>query len=145
MARVKIDLPDKRLCEIPLNIRITDLNYGNHVGNDAVVSILHEARVQLLNLGGFTELSVGGCGLIMADLTVEYIRELFYGDKLIISIACGEISRIGFELFYEIKAMRDDMTFTAAKAKTGMVCYDYLEKRVARVPDDFITFLQEKT
>lgn len=141
MARIKIDIPERRLAEIQIEVRITDLNYGNHVGNDSIVSIIHEARVQFLKLGGFSELSVGEPGLIMTDLSVEYIRELFYGDQLSISIACAEISRLSFELFYEITATREEKAFVAAKAKTGMVCYDYQAKRVAMVPDPFKNFL----
>lgn len=141
MARIKINIPEKRLAEIKIEVRITDLNYGNHVGNDAIVSIIHEARIQFLKTGGFSELSVGGPGLIMTDLSVEYIRELFYGDQLTISIASGEISRLSFELFYEIWAGREEKTFIAAKAKTGMVCYDYQVKRVAMIPASFNHFL----
>ena len=141
MARIKIEVPEPRLAEILIPVRITDLNYGNHVGNDAVVSIIHEARVQFLKKGGYTELNIGGPGLIMADLAVEYLRELFYGDQLIISIAVAEISRLSFELCYEIKAQRENDIFISAKAKTTMVCYDYLAKKVTAVPDTFKEFL----
>lgn len=141
MARIKIEMPEKWLYKTEIGVRITDLNYGNHAGNDAIVSILHEARVRFLKAGGFSELWVGGPGLIMADLTVEYIRELFYGDILTISISSADISRLSFDLFYEIKATRDQLEFIAAKAKTGMVCYDYQAKRVAAIPDVFKTFL----
>lgn len=141
MARIRIDIPEKRLAEINVPVRITDLNYGNHVGNDAIVSLVHEARVQFLKTGGFSELNVGGPGLIMADLAVEYVRELFYGDQLVISIAAAEISRLSFELYYEIKAQRENEIFVAAKAKTAMVCYDYSIKKVASVPDEFKKFI----
>ncbi len=141
MARVKIEIPEKKLFEAQVDVRITDLNYGNHVGNDALISILHETRVQFLKSGTFSEMWVAGPGLIMADLTVEYIRELFYGDRLTVSISCGEITRLSFELFYAVYATREDKTFIAAKAKTGMVCFNYQEKRVAAVPDTFRAFL----
>lgn len=141
MAKIKIDIPEKRLAEFKIPVRITDLNYGSHVGNDAIVSIIHEARVQFLKKGGYSELDVGGPGLIMADLAVEYVRELFYGDELIISIAAAEISRLSFELYYEIKAQREEEIFIGAKAKTAMVCYNYSVKKVAAVPEPFKDFL----
>jgi acyl-CoA thioesterase FadM len=143
MARIKIEVPDQRLAEIHIPVRITDMNYGNHVGNDAVVSIIHEARVQFLKKGGFTELNIGGPGLIMADLAVEYLRELFYGDQLIISMAVAEITRLSFELYYEIKAQREQDIFIAAKAKTTMVCYDYPAGKLTPVPDTFKKFLAQ--
>jgi acyl-CoA thioesterase FadM len=43
MARIKIELPQSFsfTCRIP--VRITDINYGGHAGNDTVLSIIHEA------------------------------------------------------------------------------------------------------
>ncbi len=48
MGRIKIDLPQKILASVSIPVRITDINYGNHVGNNALVEIIHEARVQFL-------------------------------------------------------------------------------------------------
>ncbi|MGN6400032.1 MAG: hypothetical protein ACTHMD_06240 [Flavisolibacter sp.] len=49
MARIKINLPENFFFNAAIPIRITDLNYGGHVGNDTILSLLHEARVQFLN------------------------------------------------------------------------------------------------
>ena len=43
-----------------LAVRITDLNYGNHVGNDKVLTFLHEARVRFLNSFGYSEFNLEG-------------------------------------------------------------------------------------
>lgn len=134
MARVKIDFPEKTLSEFSIPVRITDLNYGNHVGNDAFISVLHEARVQWLKQYGFTELNVDGVGLIMSDLAVEFKSESFYGDVIQIKIAAGEISRVSFELYYQLSAERNNAIILLANAKTGMVCYDYMIKKVAVMP-----------
>lgn len=86
-------------------------------------------------------MNIGGPGLIMSDLAVEYLRELFYGDQLIISIAASEVGRLSFELYYEVKARREENIFIAAKAKTTMVCYDYPAGKVTAVPESFKKFL----
>lgn len=77
MARIKIDMPEDKLAEIKIPVRISDINYGNHVGNDAFVSIIHEARAQWLQQEGYTELDFAGTGLIMSDLAVEFKMKLF--------------------------------------------------------------------
>ncbi|MEI2750570.1 MAG: thioesterase family protein [Ferruginibacter sp.] len=77
MARIKLDFPDKVLGTVEIPLRITDMNYGNHLGNDALVSILHEARVKWLNNLNYTELNVEGAGLIMGELVVSYLNEVF--------------------------------------------------------------------
>ncbi len=126
---------------VKIPVRITDINYGNHVGNDALVSIVHEARMQWLASGNFTELNIGGAGLILSDLAVEYKAESFYGDILSVGIAVGEVEKKSFEVYYEITTERNGKQILIAKAKTGMVCYDYAEKKVAAMPELFDAFL----
>ena len=60
MARIKIDLPSKIAFSTNIPVRITDLNYGGHVGNDTVLTIIHEARMQFLANAGYTEMKFGG-------------------------------------------------------------------------------------
>jgi len=136
MARVKIDLPDNYsfCCQIP--VRITDINYGGHVGNDTVLSIIHEARMQFFVNMGYTEMNFAGTGMIMADMAIEYKGELFYGDVVIASMAVGEISKIGFDLFYKLEKQIGDKRKLVAVAKTGMICYDYEKKKIAAVPEE---------
>lgn len=135
MARIKIDFPKNEIASFCIPVRITDLNYGNHVGNDAIVAIIHEARVQWLQQHQFTELNIEGAGLIMSDLAVEFKNESFYGDLINIKIAPGEITKVAFELYYQLSAKRNDQIILLANAKTGMVCYDYTSKKVAALPD----------
>ncbi len=139
MARVKLKMPGKILSTILVPVRITDLNYGNHVGNDSFVGILHEARVQWLHQHNFTELAAGGVSLIMADLQMEYKKESHYSDVLSISIAAGDISSSGFELYYSAKNQNNELVLLA---KTGMVCYDYTVKKVVRITDQLKSILE---
>lgn len=129
MARIKIEMPAIKLTVINIPVRISDINYGNHVGNDAFVSIIHEARLQWLMQHGLSELNVGGSGLIMGDLAVEFKSESFYGDIISVSLFAGELTRVSFELYYQLSAVRNDATIIIANAKTGMICFDYSIKR----------------
>ena len=60
MARINIDLPGDFKFSTTIPVRITDLNYGGHVGNDAILSIIHEARMQFLHHFGYSEINFGG-------------------------------------------------------------------------------------
>ncbi|MGH2552326.1 MAG: acyl-CoA thioesterase, partial [Chitinophagaceae bacterium] len=120
-------------------VRITDINYGGHAGNDTILSIIHEARMQFLNNMGYTEMDFAGAGMIMADVAIQFISELFYGDIIIASVATGEISKIGFELIYKLETTRpasNDLKVLVATAKTGMICYDYKTKKIVSVPEE---------
>lgn len=132
MARIKIELPEKKLYDIDLAVRISDINYGNHLGNDSLVSILHEARMQWLRSLNFTELTIDGSGLIMSDLAVEYKAEAFYGDKLRVSIFVTEPSAVSFDLYYSVLNQNKVLI---ARAKTGMVCYNYEKRKVVSIPE----------
>jgi acyl-CoA thioesterase FadM len=144
MARIKIDFPDNIIASIKLKVRIGDINYGNHVGNDAFVSLIHEARLQWLLQNNFSEINAGGTGLIMADLGIEYKKEAYYGEEILIEIAAGEIARVSFELFYQLSTERNQEKVLLAKAKTGMVCYQYELKKTVSVPDSLQQILQTK-
>lgn len=135
MARIRIELPQNPIAVFTIPVRITDINYGNHVGNNSLVEIIHEARMQLLLQHGFTEMEAGGTSLIMNELVVEFKNESFYKDTLEIKIFAGEISRVSFELFYLITALRNKHSTIIANAKTGMVCFDYNKKKVVAIPD----------
>jgi acyl-CoA thioesterase FadM len=142
MARIKIDFPDNIIASIKLKVRIGDINYGNHVGNDAFVSLIHEARLQWLLQNNFSEINAGGTGLIMADLGIEYKKEAYYGEEILIEIGTGEIARVSFELYYQLSTERNQEKVLLAKAKTGMVCYNYDLKKTVSVPESLQVILQ---
>ena len=143
MARVKLEIPDKILASVTVPVRITDINYGSHVGNDSLVGIVQEARVLWLRTGGYDELNIEGTGLIMADLAMEYKSESYYGDIIEIKIAVGAISKISFDLYYVLSAKRKNKELMVAKAKTAMVCYNYKAGKIAPLPEPFLTFLHK--
>ena len=141
MARLSLQLPKKILTTVSIPVRITDINYGNHVGNNSIVEIIHEARVQFLQQNGFTELDIAGTSLIMSELQVEYKNESFYPDLLHIDIYGGEIAKVSFELYYKISTKRDQQDILIALAKTGMVCYDYNIRKIRNVPEELKAIL----
>jgi acyl-CoA thioester hydrolase len=134
MSRIKIDLPESFSFTTSFPVRITDLNYGGHVGNDQVLSFLHEARVRYLQSLGYSELNLEGVSLIMADAALIFKNEMYYRDELEISIQAVEFSRVGFDLIYKIEKKMLDQSAVLALAKTAMVCFDYGLKKVAPLP-----------
>lgn len=141
MARVVIDLPETFPFKTFILVRITDLNYGGHVGNDSVLSFLHEARVRYLHSLDYTEFDFGGAGLIMSDAAVAFKREMFYGQVLLVSIAPANPGRAGFDLIYKVESETPEKTELYATAKTGMVCFDYEAKKIVAVPPEAHTRL----
>ena len=134
MPRVKIELPPTFSFQAIIPVRSTDLNYANHVGNDAILSIIHEARVQYLQKFGYGELNFGGTGLIMMDAAIEFKSEILYGQKILASVGAGEFSKFAFEIFYKLETENNQKRDLAVIAKTGMVCYDYSARKIVAIP-----------
>lgn len=141
MARVKLDLPENPVFAATIPVRITDLNYGGHVGNDTLLSILHEARVQFLTHFGFTEHNIGGKGIIMADAVLVYKAEIFYGTTLTVEIGVADLHSHGTDLTYRVM----DGEKEVAGAKTGIVFFDYEKRKIAHMPDEFKTLFASNT
>jgi len=138
MERIKLNIPEHFSFHTTIPVRITDLNYGGHVGNDAFLSLIHEARVQFLQHYGYSEMNVEGAGLIMADVAIEYKKELSYGDQVIISIIAAGFDKLGFDIFYKLELEDGEKRILAGKAKTGMMCFDYNLKKKMTVPANAI-------
>lgn len=135
MNRIKIDLPDRFPFSTEMRIRITDLNYGGHVGNDSFLALVHEARQLFLLSHGYGELQIEGIGLIMADAAIEFKKELNHGDIIRISVAAGGFDKLGFDLYYLLELVSGEQTVVAGKAKTGMMGFDYAQKKKVAIPE----------
>ena len=135
--RIKIKYNTPFLFSTKISVRISDINYGGHVGNDSFLSILHEARLQFLHSLQYTEMNIENASIIMADSALQYKAEAFYGDQLTIEISIDNFTEISFEIYYKITKQKDSEMIDVLFAKTGMVMYDYKDKKVISVPNKF--------
>src|SRR5699024_2819021 len=144
MARIKISCPKRPSFYTEIPVLIGAVNYGGHLGNDAVLSIMHEARMRFLNALGCSEKEAFGAGLIMADAAIAYRSEGFYRDVLSVGVVAYDIGGVGFDLFYELSCKRDNEEVIIAQAKTGMVCFDYQKRKTMRIPDKLKNALEKE-
>ena len=135
MSRVKIELPSAWSFSIEIPVRITDINYGNHLGNDSFLSILHEARMRWIHQFGWTELNVEKTGLIMVDIAVRFKSESVFGDILRVQLAPIEWTNLGFDLVYLATNARTGAE--VARAQSGMIFFDYTARRLTSMPAIF--------
>lgn len=132
MSRLKLDIPAHLPFVCHLQIRVTDLNYGAHLGNDKVLSLMHEARVQFFNHHGYSEVEAEGVSFIMGDCAILYKAEGFYGQRLRCEVGAGDYSRAAFDIYYRFVIEGEEKVL--AEAKTGLVCFDYKTRKVQSVP-----------
>ena len=141
MPKIKLKKQDNYEFEYKTTLQVTDINYGGHLGNDALVGITHEARVNLLRTLGFSELDLGDgkTGIIMADLAVNYLGEGFMFDEITVYSHIDEISSVSYRIFHHIASNEK----TIALAETGIIAFDYNERRIVEIPISFISALND--
>ncbi len=133
MARIRLEIPENLPFVTELTLRVGDMNYGNHLGNDALLGLLHEARLQFLASLGYSEMSLGGAASIMADVAIVYKAQAFRGDRLQIAVGTGDFTGSGFDVLYRVSHAQT--RGIVALAKTGMVLFDYERGRPLRLDD----------
>ncbi|NOU36590.1 MAG: thioesterase family protein [Kiritimatiellaceae bacterium] len=136
MARIKLEMPSVYPFKTELTVRITDINYGGHLGNADVLALMHEARVRFLKSFGYSEINVEGFGTIMLDSVVIYKAQAFAGDVLQIEVAAGDFSRLGCDIFYRMT--RKETGAEIALAKTGIAVFDYANQKRVSPPEAFV-------
>ncbi|MEM7109959.1 MAG: thioesterase family protein [Bacteroidota bacterium] len=143
MGRIKIEFPNPYIFKTKIKIRVSDINYGGHAGNDNILSIMHECRLQFLQHLGFkSEIDISeNIGIIVSDVAIHYKSESFYGDELEVKLAVDDFNKYGFDMLYQL----DNLTTNkeAATGKTGAVCVDYRLKKVVPIPEILIQRLNK--
>ncbi|HET8861199.1 thioesterase family protein [Marivirga sp.] len=140
MSRIKIDEPDNYLFKAKITTRITDLNYGGHVGNDRIFSFMHDARVQFIkSLGYKDEMDFDGLGNIQTDAAITYKAEVFAFEDLTIEVGLKDFNKYGCDFIYRFN--KSDGTL-AALGKTGIIFFDYEKRKIAQMPKSFLKKVQ---
>lgn len=121
MARVIIDLPKQFPFSTELDVRIQHINRGNHVGNDAMISFLNEARLRYMP-EQINTLRDSHIWMINADLSVIYKTEAFYGEVLVVEVAAAEFHKYGFDLFFRVTEKKSGRE--VSHAKMAMLLFD---------------------
>lgn len=136
MARIKLTLPETFSFSTQIQVRIDDINYGNHLSNDSYLKFMQEARMRFFSSMGYSEKNLAGTAVIMGDTAIVYKKECFYGDMLTIALSVSDIGKRSFDLFYRFTRESDQAV--VCEAKTGMVCYNYTNGKTEDVPQEFI-------
>jgi acyl-CoA thioester hydrolase len=139
VMRIKIEEPEIYFFSSFTKIKVSDLNYGNHLSNDKVLAFVHQARVELFQSWGFSELDFGGSAVIMTDAAIVFLAEGKLNDEIRIDIGLRDMSRVGFDLCYRLQKTGNNELL--AMVKTGIVCFDYQQKKVLAIPVDVKSIL----
>ncbi len=136
MARLQLSFPeDQFYYSTPMSVRVTDINAGNHLGNDSMISMISEARARFLFEFGVAETERDGTGIIVTDLATTYRAEAHARDQLLFEVGVMDFNKYGGDIIFRITRPRDRKLI--AMAKSGFVFFNYKRSEVVVMPEEF--------
>lgn len=120
-------------------IRVGDLNYGNHLAHDKLISIIHDARVCFFKEHQLPEINLENTFTITVhSLTINYLSQAYLGDTLIIQMFIEEIKKVSFTIKYKISS-KDKVV---ALCSTTLVCYNNNTHKPDKIPQSLLSIIE---
>ncbi len=145
--RIKIDIPTQKLFEHSIEIRTTDVNFGNHLGNERILMFAQECRGNWFKNYGVDETNLWGTHTLVADAAIQYLKEGFAYDMLDIRLYLGSMHRYGFDLYYDVVRQSGSNAIQGeeehiALAKTAILFRDNLSKNLVAPPPELLAIIK---
>jgi 4-hydroxybenzoyl-CoA thioesterase len=135
MSRIQIELPEQLHFVTEIMLYLSHMNYGGHLDNALLLTVVSEARARFFQSLGYTELNVEGVGIIVTDAALQYRSEAFHGELMVVSMGAADFGSKGCDLLW---CMNEKTTNReVARGKTGIVFFDYATRKVTQVPANF--------
>jgi acyl-CoA thioester hydrolase len=135
MTRIQIELPERFIFSTDIPIRIDDINRGNHLGYDRVLTFAEEARGRFLHSLGYKDEIIDRAGFIVVDAGIVYKKQGFYGQTLRVELAIPDFSSKGCDIIFRISNAETGEEMV--RVKTGVLFFDYKAQKVVAVPTSF--------
>ncbi len=141
MQRLKISAPEKLIFAMKHTVGISEVNYARHMDSVAMITLIHEARLQFLASLGFTESNIYGLGMVVTDLAIDFRSESFANDLLVIEVGTSKFNKYGFDIGF--KVTNNALETVVCIAKTGVVFFDFDKHKLAELPKVFESILKK--
>jgi acyl-CoA thioester hydrolase len=116
-----------------VQLRFRDTDALGHVNNAVYLSYLEIARIEYLK-AVLSAVETKDFGVIVARVEIDYRSPAFHHETLVVGIRVVELGGASMKMDYRIEDKKTGRL--VADAKTVMVCYDYLEGKPKRWPDE---------
>ncbi len=99
----------------PIKVRFSETDAFGHLNNTKVFVYFEEGRIEFFKEIGLMQewLSSGGEGIpVTSDLQCDYLRQLYFDDRLTIFVKVHSIGRTSVDLHYLIKNEKGEVCIT---------------------------------
>jgi len=135
MARISINLPERFTFATELAIYVGHVNYGNHLDNAMLISLVSEAQMRYFAALGYPEGRVGGLVTLIADAAVQYRSLAFRGEVVTVRMTASDFNPRGCDLVWQM--VERESGREVARGKTGIIFFDLEAGKPGTLPDDF--------
>ncbi|MCO5232772.1 MAG: thioesterase family protein [Chitinophagales bacterium] len=143
MKKEKIFFPETTLWRTRKVIAEQDINFAQHMGNERILVWADEIRTQFLtHIGWDIQCASDKIGIIVANHTIVYQSEGFLGDEILIEVGIDYLKECSFDMI--IRCRKEGAQKNMVIIRTGIVCFNYEQREIVRVPNQFIEFLKGK-
>lgn len=129
--------------DVQIPLRWADMDAYRHVNHARTVTLLEEARVDLVFRRAAQEgAGAWSDGLFVAGLQVDYKRQIAYtGQSVLVSMWVDQVRAASFMLHYEVRTGPTTEDPVAVVASTQMVPFDLAANRPRRLSGEEREFL----
>ena len=135
MPRIQYSLPEHFVFSTEMPIYTSHINWGGHLDNAQLLTLVSEARVRFFQWLGYTEAQIEHCSIVVGDMLVQYQSEAFHGETMRVQMVPTDFNRYGFDLAFQMSDQASGRE--VARGKQGIVFIDLAEKKVAVLPEAF--------
>ena len=136
MARVILEPLNKYRFKTEIVVSINDINFAGHLGNEKILEFINEARTRFFDEYKFAQMDENQIGYVVADASIIFKSEVFYPDTVLIEADVVEFNKYGCDLVFRLSSAISKIEI--ALAKTGMVFFDYKNRKVSKVTKNFM-------
>ena len=133
MARIQFDYSGDYGFTTELQVYISPVNYGGHLDNALLLTLVSEARVRFFRALGHSEANVGGLPIVVGDMQAQYRSEAYHGETLRVEMMPLDLSRCAFDLVWRITEVAQGRE--VARGKSGIVFVNGATRRAATMPE----------
>jgi acyl-CoA thioester hydrolase len=118
-------------------VRVDDINYGGHMGNERALVVFQDARIAFLGSLGLSEKSIAeDTGIIIVEARVEYRRQAFMGDLLDTAVTARVAGSSALDFLFSVSRPSDGAEVFSGS--TRILPFSYAQQKVRKLPPDFL-------
>lgn len=143
MPRIQYSLPEQFVFSTELPIYTSHINWGGHLDNAQLLSLVGEARSRFFLWLDYEEKRVEDCSIVIGDVLAQYKSEAFYGETMQVHLAVTDFNRYGFDLAFQMTDLATGRE--VSRGKQGVVFISLADKKISPLPEAFRQRLQERS